>query len=257
MHVMFTIELSQLGSHDIFTQEEADERGKKYIYWREAEAGDWALSDNGYVAEVLRKYKWDYKGYPSVSIRTAAGSWNAERPMEMIIDPNEERTNWAFSKDVTASRFGKGGKFVLLAKFFACTLDWGKSWEAVFGRELLRMTTINRLLSSEEFRLVLAKELEKVFDDNGLSREYLAKQLADMCKDQKNPKRFDAIKFAMEIRNMVPDASLKTPQLSRGIFGELGMGTQPIGELMPEKPGNGKYDDAEDATVVNETPLEG
>ena len=37
-------------SYTIRTQNEADEDKIGYIYWKEADAGDYALSDDGYVA---------------------------------------------------------------------------------------------------------------------------------------------------------------------------------------------------------------
>lgn len=38
----------------IYPQEEADAAGIEYVYWKQAQPGDWALSDDGYVGECLQ-----------------------------------------------------------------------------------------------------------------------------------------------------------------------------------------------------------
>ncbi len=37
----------------VYTQDEADRLGLEYVPWKQAEAGQWALSDDGYAAECL------------------------------------------------------------------------------------------------------------------------------------------------------------------------------------------------------------
>lgn len=39
--------------HWVYTKEEADARGLEYVHWRHAETGQWALTDDDYVAQVL------------------------------------------------------------------------------------------------------------------------------------------------------------------------------------------------------------
>ena len=44
-----------LRQYSIFTKEEADNEGIEYKHWKEAEIGDYAISDDGYVAMVIQK----------------------------------------------------------------------------------------------------------------------------------------------------------------------------------------------------------
>jgi hypothetical protein len=39
--------------HMVYTEDEAREEGIEYVSWRDAEQGQWALTDDGYVAECL------------------------------------------------------------------------------------------------------------------------------------------------------------------------------------------------------------
>lgn len=61
---MFEIEIHHKGdkyptTYTVYKQEEADEAGIDYVYWREADTGDYALSDDGYVAKVIKRKKYD------------------------------------------------------------------------------------------------------------------------------------------------------------------------------------------------------
>lgn len=41
--------------YEVYTQSEADEVGIEYVHWKDAEPGDWALSDDGFVGKCLKR----------------------------------------------------------------------------------------------------------------------------------------------------------------------------------------------------------
>ena len=43
----------------ISTKAEADERGLDYKYWKEAKKGDFCISDDGYVSDVIDRKKYN------------------------------------------------------------------------------------------------------------------------------------------------------------------------------------------------------
>ncbi|MEM8598348.1 MAG: hypothetical protein AAGF99_00365 [Bacteroidota bacterium] len=47
--------------HKVFTVEEAAARGITMVPWLEAEVGDWAVSDDGYVVECLKAQDYEHK----------------------------------------------------------------------------------------------------------------------------------------------------------------------------------------------------
>ena len=55
---MFCIEINHpkigLKSYKIRTEKEASNEGLKYIYWKKAREGEYAISDDGYVAKVIK-----------------------------------------------------------------------------------------------------------------------------------------------------------------------------------------------------------
>jgi len=52
-----------LTTYTIYRKEEADKEGLKYVYWKKADIGDYAISDDDYVAKVINR-----KNYPSNQI---------------------------------------------------------------------------------------------------------------------------------------------------------------------------------------------
>ena len=42
-------------TYNIYTKDEADTEEVSYNYWKEAEKGEYALTDDNYVAKVIKK----------------------------------------------------------------------------------------------------------------------------------------------------------------------------------------------------------
>ena len=49
---------NKTGKYPIYDKAKAIEKGLDFVYWRQAEVGDWAITDDGYVAEC-----YDRKDY--------------------------------------------------------------------------------------------------------------------------------------------------------------------------------------------------
>ena len=57
MHVIKRKVNNILRSYQIHSQKEADDLGMEYVYWKDAQEGDNALSDDGYVGVCLNRQK--------------------------------------------------------------------------------------------------------------------------------------------------------------------------------------------------------
>ena len=60
---MYTINIKHKGNDEpttytIYQEKEAKSEGVDYIYWKSANCGDYALSDDKYVAKVLAKHTY-------------------------------------------------------------------------------------------------------------------------------------------------------------------------------------------------------
>lgn len=71
----------------IYTREEADKKGIKYRKnWRKGEAGDWVLTDDDYVLQVVYTHPW--KGYERRSVQFAVG-----RKIVVMTKQGQKKTN--------------------------------------------------------------------------------------------------------------------------------------------------------------------
>ena len=41
--------------HPVYTKDEADNKKLDYVYWRQAEIGDWAITDDNFVSECYAR----------------------------------------------------------------------------------------------------------------------------------------------------------------------------------------------------------
>ncbi len=66
----------------IYTLEEAEERGLDMVPWKDVQEGQWAITDDGYVAECLSRRTYDDNKKNGIRdyIRTTCGSfWNSNK----------------------------------------------------------------------------------------------------------------------------------------------------------------------------------
>ena len=92
--------------YNIYTQNEADEAGLDYSHWKQAQTGDYALSDDGFVGKCIgRKDYTDKKGRVKTFVRLAyganwAGNTNKIQYLKnkeygVYTQANPEANNWA------------------------------------------------------------------------------------------------------------------------------------------------------------------
>ena len=58
---MYVISIKHKQGHvdyKIYSKKEAKKRDLDYKYWKEADEGDWALSDDGWVAKVIKRKEY-------------------------------------------------------------------------------------------------------------------------------------------------------------------------------------------------------
>ncbi len=60
-HVVRSVDGTQI-SFPVYSEEEAKEKGIEYVEWRDSHPGDWAVSDDGFVALCLNRKEYSKKG---------------------------------------------------------------------------------------------------------------------------------------------------------------------------------------------------
>lgn len=174
---MEIIKRRKLGEFKIYTKEEADAEGIKYVYWKEAQVGDMALTDDGYVAVCRTRDDWKV-GLPFGFFPFKLGcKWEDRRGRRdtwytISIKSFGERKlkkSWvkAMIKDYVKLRsVGKEDKKI-----------WVILGERYFSRDKLPHITCRILFRNKHIKKAVEVEFEKEMDRLGISDEWLIRKL--------------------------------------------------------------------------------
>jgi len=180
-------------TYTIYRQEEADKEGLKYVYWKEAQIGDYALSDDKYVAKVINKAVYPgNRGFDNIYMRFPWGYtfYNTQYPTKRLTAQGR-KTNTTFTgkpyNDVRVSQ----EKYKNLAMTYAMTnmnadLAIDICFGAVDDRERRKY---RRTIRTEAFRNMVKEELASLLSEHGLTENYtldLLERTISMAKDKKD-----------------------------------------------------------------------
>tara|TARA_R100001530_G_scaffold60761_2_gene43868 strand:+ start:1356 stop:2102 length:747 start_codon:yes stop_codon:yes gene_type:complete len=183
---MYTINIHHKGdkevtSYSIYRKEEADEEKLSYKYWREAKEGDYALSDDKYVAKVITKST--YKP-TSVYIRLAYGYtfYNPNYNTVKLIASGRKSNNTISGKTQWEVLSG-GQKMKNLAMVYAQTMDYNKAINHVLDNPTNnQMIMWKRRMKKEKFKDMVRDELQKLLEDHGLTEGFTLDLLEETIK---------------------------------------------------------------------------
>lgn len=166
------------GMHRIYTVSEADELGMKYVPWREAETGDWALSDDGFVMEVF--WHWVPKNGKRM-IKVVRGTF-LNSGYKMLNEVRESRSTYS----------GKHSKRVYITdavKVWAARVAAGANPETayseVFGSTSKKyvLKKVKLLLKDERVMELIKTELKPIMEKLGITQEFVLQGYLDLYAD--------------------------------------------------------------------------
>ena len=183
---MYTINIHHKGdkevtSYSIYRKEEADEEKLSYKYWREAKEGDYALSDDKYVAKVITKST--YKP-TSIYIRLAYGYtfYNPNYTTVRLLASGRKSNNTISGKTQWEVLSG-GQKMKNLAMVYAQTMDYNKAINHVLDNPTNnQMIMWKRRMKKEKFKDMVRDELQKLLEDHGLTEGFTLDLLEETIK---------------------------------------------------------------------------
>lgn len=112
----------------VYSRHSAENNGIQFKHWRDARAGEYALTDNGWLVPVLKRYEWDdgsRRG--SAVIVTPIGQFNARRKNARILFTPQDgpySNIWRLSKDPTA-KFKRKNKLLEFARLHCMNVGQG------------------------------------------------------------------------------------------------------------------------------------
>tara|TARA_Y100001963_G_scaffold65599_2_gene91363 strand:+ start:2197 stop:2946 length:750 start_codon:yes stop_codon:yes gene_type:complete len=183
---MYTINIHHKGdkkatSYSVYRKKEADEEKLSYKHWREAKQGDYAISDDDYVAKVITKSA--YKP-TSVYIRFAYGYtfYNPNYDSVKLIASGRKSNN-TISGKTHWEVVTKGQKMKNLAMVYAQTMDYDKTINHVLDNPTDNQKVMwKRRMKKEKFKDMVRDELQKLLQDHGLTEAYTLDLLEETIK---------------------------------------------------------------------------
>ena len=181
-------------SYTIRTKDEADNDKIDYTYWKDAVAGEYALSDDNYVAKVLKRKEYPgNRGYNNIYVRFPWGYtfYNTQYPTKKLkVKGRVSNGTFTGKKYQDVKSKSRNGKYRTLAMTYAHAMNPDLAIDMAFGsvswEERKRW---RRVTKTENFKSMLKEELEQLLHDRGLTEKYTLQLLEDtisIAKDKKD-----------------------------------------------------------------------
>lgn len=162
----------------IYTQDEADTEGIPYSPWRDAEAGGYGLTDDGFVMECLRRIPMkrgtilDFTGGRAITglkafeflPRYSARDWWSLSPSSWI--QKEIRTRRA--KNVVK---------LYVQMVLAGKLDWDALGTAYRPDQKIPKATVKRLFRQKEVKKMIAEEMSEALKALGITQKFVLEKI--------------------------------------------------------------------------------
>jgi hypothetical protein len=165
----------------IYTKDEADELKIPYKPWREVGVGDWALSDDGYVAECyVRKDYEGHLGKVNTFLRLAFGAYWTTAESKCVYMERKVTGDYSSTRPQPwGEREARRPIVKQIVKMYVAMwlrgkgIDWKKLGLMYRKDQKLPDATARRLFRQPEIREMVNKELKKIFTENGVDEKYV------------------------------------------------------------------------------------
>ena len=215
---MYTVNIDHkdkgLTTYTIYRKEEADKKGIDYVYWKLANVGQYAVSDDNYVAKVIKR-----KEYPSnhnkdnVYLRFPWGyTFFNPKYASKKLNVSGRKTNTTMSGKPMLEVKSKQDMMKNLAKAYSVTWDYNLAIDMVLGNYTpTEFKKWKRMMKTEVFDKMIKEELADLLTDHGLDKTYtldLFAKVIDMSQDKK-----DVTNLMRAVENLQGMHGMKDKQL--------------------------------------------
>ena len=194
---MYIIKIKHKGDREsthypIYKEKEAKERGITYKPWKQASIGDNALSDDGYVANVLSRREYvDNTGRKNIYMRFPFGyTFFSPKHKTKPLHAKGRKTNVTMTGKSYLEVQSKQRKMKALAMMFALKPDYEQAIEWALGEvNDSQRRRWKRVMKTETFQGMVREELGKRLVEHGLDEDYtldLLKQAIELAQDKKD-----------------------------------------------------------------------
>lgn len=193
---MYTITINHKGAgpteYPVYLTDEAKVERLQYKHWQKAKEGDWAETDDGYVAKVItRKTYTDDAGRDSYYYRMPFGyiMWNPKYPNKQFCAGGRSANNTFTGKkwlDVVTNT----ESYKALAMWAALTEDRDVAIDQVFGPVSAgKRRKLRRHMRTEAFKTMKRDEAQRLLTDKRMDANFfidLMNEGIELAKDKKD-----------------------------------------------------------------------
>lgn len=169
----------------IYTEEEASNKGIQWLYWKDerVKEGDWVITDDLYVVQVrsVKEYTNRRNKTNRFLLTTIAPAW-VTKQAKLLWEPRKEIGDYSGTHpDRWVNREKRKGRTRRAIKLYVNMLVNGKVDLQKCGqlyRPDIKWSTraFKQLLKKEEIQEMVQDELQKLFEREGITREFIVQK---------------------------------------------------------------------------------
>ena len=178
--------------------------------WKQAEEGDWCVSDDGKIVQILKKGCFvDKKKRDNNYIRTVIGMFNHRGSSPFVGTIKDEI--YRFTKK-TGYQVKTGGYLTDAKRHFAKYVAHGMDPVEAYQKAFPKTTSLNHaerrstlLLKNKTVRQAVDKEIENLMSEVGITKRYLLETTKDVIDkiDVRDNDKLRAIETLMKISGLL------------------------------------------------------
>ena len=189
--------------YSIYTKEEADNEGIKYKYWKEADVGDYALSDDQFVAVVIQRKKYEgNNGVHNYYIRLPFGyAFHSPKYPTQKLKAGGRVSNQTLSGKPQLEVRKVSTNWKNLALAYSTCFNMDLAIDIVFDNATKsQRRTYKRWMRTQEFKSMTRDELKGVLDEKGYGESDVIDLLSKGMKMAKD--KGDVTNFLRVVENI-------------------------------------------------------
>ena len=160
--------------------------------WRSAKEGDWVLTDDDNVCQILKCYDLKIHGSKKLTrcVRTVVGTFRVDNLNAKLLGEDGIAENiYTFSRTYKAFKeYKKAGlkpKEFVFARYVAEGVDISQAYAKVFKKSKSSehiADSANKLMKKDEVKKMVKEEIKKVLQDEGITPDWILSRYKDLAE---------------------------------------------------------------------------
>ena len=205
-------------TYKIFRKSEAEKEGIDFVYWKDAQKGDYAVSDDDYVAYVINRTEYNTKAKDSIYFRFPWGyTFYNPKYKTKKLKVAGRKSNATFTGKRPIEVIAGKDYMKNLAMVRAILQDDNLAIDWVFGSTTpSEHRKYKRYMKSEAFKTMVKEELSKYLQEHDLTEDYtleLLKEGIEIAREKKDvPGIMRAVENLQDMHGMKDKHLIKTTE---------------------------------------------